>query len=266
MSSETDNSVETSFLKLQEIESDIKKAEEKVEQFKNELFKPIYENRRIYLNQIPKFWYIVLAQHEEFQEYISVEDMKYIELISDIYVEFKNSIDDDGLIPKKAFSITMSFKNTEENKDNKIKEQQVTKEFEWELDPSTGMRKLVSEKVAFEWPINLQKIDPETIKSNVKKENRKLTSEEKKFYRQGMRSFFSFWSWTGRKEGKEYRNGEELASLISEDIFPGALDYYVIAQNNGGEDGDSDDDAISGEELDLSDPEEEASSSKRQKI
>ncbi|KAG0686704.1 hypothetical protein C6P40_003555 [Pichia californica] len=272
------NNVEKSFLKLQKLEIEIQKADSQVEQFKNKIFTPIYEQRRKYLSEIPKFWYIVLAQHDDFQEYVSIDDMKYLELINDLYVEFwerprvfhdddndsNNDQEDKIYLPTKGFSITFEFESGD-NKDNIIKNQKIIKSFDWVIDPTTGSRKLESKPVKFEWPIELLNINPEIIKKKAKDENRKLSVDEKKRYRQGMRSFFSFFQWTGNKPGKEYRNGEELASLIAEDIFPAALDYYILAapgingKEEGGEDEeeeDDDDDEESGEELDLSDSED----------
>lgn len=265
-----DKVVEQSFAELQNIEKEIQKADSKVEQYKNELFTPIYSKRRDLLQKIPNFWYVVLAQHEDFQEYVTIEDMKYMDLIDDLYVEFWDETKDEDIFTAKGFTITMKFKNSD-NADNKIVEQTVTKKFSWKIDPETGSRKLESEPVSFTWPEALKKINPQAIKELAKEEKRTLTSDEKKRYRQGMRSFFSFWQWTGTKPGKEYRNGEELATFIAEDIFPAALDYYVLAAPGlDGEEGDDDDD-VSGEELDLSDDdeeddEEEEHVSKKQKV
>ncbi|ODQ46540.1 hypothetical protein PICMEDRAFT_11534 [Pichia membranifaciens NRRL Y-2026] len=266
-----DKSVEESFVKLQKIESEIQSADAQVEQFKNQLFTPIYRRRRKLLDSIPKFWYVVLAQHEDFQEYVSVEDMKYIELISDLYVEFWDETKfDDGNVttiatmPKKGFTLTILFKNVKaEKKDNEIEEQEVTKNFEWVIDPSTGSRRLESEPVTIKWPSGLSTLDPMLIKQRAKEEKRTLSDDDKKRYRKGMRSFFSFWQWSGRKPGKEYRNGEELATLIAEDIFPAALDYYVLAAPGIGEQGDDEDEDESGEELDLSEQEEADDESQR---
>lgn len=273
-----DKALEESFLQLQRIESQIQRADAKVEQFKNQLFTPIYNRRREYLKTIPKFWYVVLAQHEDFQEYVSVEDMKYMELISDLYVEFWDETKTDesdevtkNSLPKKGFTITVTFKNINDDKDIDIKEQTVTKRFEWVVNAETGTRQLQSEPVAMEWPAELKNINPEALKKKAKDEGRTLNTEEKKSYRQGMRSFFSFWQWTGLKTGKEYRNGEDLATFIAEDIFPAALDYYVLAAPGLGDNDEEGDDCISGEELDLSDDEgneeeeKEAGDKKRQK-
>lgn len=264
-----DKTVEESFVELQEIEKEIQKADARVEHFKNETFAPIYNRRRQYLQKIPKFWYVVLAQHEDFQEYVTVEDMKYMDLIDDLHVEFGTEIKDDDELTRQNFTITMKFKNGIDS-DNKIIEQEVVKKFVWKIDPETGSRKLESESASFIWPEALNNIDPAAIKNAVKNEKRTLTSEEKKRYRQGMRSFFSFWKWTGTKPGKEYRNGEELATFIAEDIFPAALDYYVLAAPGlGAGDDEDDDNETSGEELDLSeddDEDEHGHITKKQKV
>ena len=64
-----------------------------------------------------------------------------------------------------------------------------------------------------------------------------------------MKSFFAFFAWTGKKPGKEFRNGEELARLIVDDVYPYAVKDYTEALR-----GDDDDEFTSeGEELDISD-------------
>ncbi|AWU74999.1 hypothetical protein CAS74_003358 [Pichia kudriavzevii] len=262
-----DKDVEESMLALKNLEVVIQEAEAQVEKFKNNLFKPIYDKRREYIKKIPKFWYVVLVENEDFQEYVRVEDMKYIESISDIYVEYwdKTPTTQKINIPKKGFRITVQFDSSHAT-DYKIKSQTITKDFEWILDQEDGVRKLISTAAEIEWPQELQSINPQIIKQFAKDEGRSLTADEKKRYRQGMRSFFAFWGWTGRKAGKEFRSGEELATLIADTIFPIALDFYTMASVNDVQDGDSED-QISGEELDLSETEDPSEPMyKKQKI
>ncbi|GMM28203.1 Vps75 protein [Martiniozyma asiatica (nom. inval.)] len=242
--------------KLQDIEKEIQQADSKVENFKTDLFRPIYERRRTYLMQVPKFWYVVFAQHEDFQEYIRLEDMPFLEKIDDLYVEFwtkpnkKVTIENVEIeVPSKGFDLTISFKGS-----NDLPDQSITKTFEWVLKEQ-GERNLESEPVKIKWPASMNGINPSLIRDKAKEENRAITSAEKKAYRLGMRSFFAFFSWTGKKPGKEFRNGEELAALIAEDIFPAALDYYVLAMPGLG-DNEEEEDVESEEELDLSDLEE----------
>ncbi|KAG7698896.1 hypothetical protein KL930_002316 [Ogataea haglerorum] len=173
--------------------------EKEVERFRFAKSKPVYEKRRDLLVHIPSFWYIVLAEHEDFQEYVQTDDMKYLEFIREIYVEYL--LDDDPL----KFSITFGF----EAPKGEIETQTVTKRFEKIHDVETGEEKLVSEAVDVKWPAELDSVNPHLIKAKGE-----MTPADKKKYRAGMKSFFAFFAWTGRKPGKEYRHGEDLALLI----------------------------------------------------
>lgn len=250
--------LDTALEKLQGLEAEIQEADAQVEQFKAGLFAPIYDKRRSLMMKVPKFWYVVLAQHEDFQEFIRVEDMPYLEHIKDIFVkewmksDGKVIVQDEEIeVKRKGFTITIEF-----GQSNDLSPQTVVKDFEWELQ-GDGSKKLVSEPVDIQWPSSLNNINPTKIKDTAKAESRSITSAEKKSYRLGMRSFWAFFSWTGRKEGKEFRNGEELALCISEDIFPAALDYYVLAMPGLNEENGEDEEIESGEELDLSDDEDD---------
>ena len=147
------------------------------------------------------------------------------------------------------FDITISFK-----KNSMIEEQIVTKCFKVVVDDN-GEEHLESQPVEITWPQELSKINPHLIKERTNG-GKNMTSDDKKKYRAGMKSFFSWFAWTGKKPGKEFRNGEDLANLISEDIFINALKYYIVAlSNDSGEEDSEEDDSSEGEELDLSDVE-----------
>lgn len=260
--------LDTALEQLQGLEVEIQDADAAVEQYKAELFAPIYDKRRKLMMKVPKFWYIVLAQHEDFQEFIRVEDMPYLENIKDIYVKDWVKSDEKAEIrgemvdvKKRGFTLTIEF---EQAKD--LAAQSVTKNFEWELQED-GSKKLVSQAAEVEWPSSLDNINPQKIKDNAKAQSRPISPAEKKSYRLGMRSFWAFFAWTGKKEGKEFRNGEELALCISEDIFPAALDYYVLAMPGLNEENGEDEEVETGEELDLSDDEDaQEPASKKAKV
>lgn len=261
--------LETALEELQRMEVDVQQADARVEQFRADVFAPIYAKRRSLMKKVPKFWYVVLAQHEDFQEFIRVEDMSYLESISDIYVQEwvksdgKAIIQDQEIdVKRKGFTLTIEFVESSD-----LTAQIIDKEFEWELQ-SDGSKKLISKPVEIQWPTSLNNINPQKIKDTVKAESRTMTSQEKKSYRLGMRSFWAFFSWSGQKEGKEFRNGEELALCISEDIFPAALDYYVLAMPGLNEENGEDEEVESGEELDLSedDDDDDESPLKKQKV
>lgn len=245
-----DPKLEKSLTELQSLEASVQETEKKIDKYRHNLLQPIYEQRSKILKTIPKFWYIVLAQHDDFQEYIRMEDMKFIEYISNIYVTWR---DDD-------YIFTVEF----ECNDGTIDTQKVDKRFWWEINKDTGVKSLKSKKVDIAWPKELDDVNPIKIKQLSKIEHRSLTNDEKKKYRVGMKSFFAFWSWTGDKPGKEFRSGEELAELLTEDVFPLAVEYYTLAAPGIGDDDDQDE--ISGEELDLSDDDDQERSTKKVKF
>lgn len=251
--------LEKSLLELAECEQRMDKAEREAEIFRIKNTQSIYEDRRSILLNIPQFWYIVLAENEDFAEYMSVDDLQYLETISDVYIHHK-VVDTNDTEHYKDFSIIIAFKDEASDSNAIIESQTITKHFKTVIED--GEEKITSEPVDIKWPKSLDGINPNLIKSNAKGE---LTTEEKKNYRTGMKSFFAWFGWTGTKPGKEYRNGEELARLIVDDIFPYAVKYYTEALPAGEGEDDDLDDSEEGEELDISEDEddEEESGKKR---
>lgn len=261
MSEEEDiKNLEASLIGLAECEKEMDKAEREAEIFRINKTQKIYQKRSEILSKIPTFWYIVLAENDDFAEYISSDDLKYLEDISNIYVEY-----DIANNNPRDFKIIISF-------DGELTPKQtITKSFKT-LVNEQGEEYLTSESVDIEWPQQLQSINPKTIKSNSKKQNGSMSAEDKKNYRIGMKSFFSFFTWTGEKPGKEFRNGEDLARLIVDNLFPYAVKYYTEALPAGSEDLDDDEDdeddedSSEGEELDLSaDEKDDEPQTKKQK-
>lgn len=242
--------MEKVFEDLANCELDMEKADKEVEIYRIKKTKPVYEKRRELFLGLPNLWYIVLAQHEDFQEYLQNEDTKYLEFITEIFVNWmdqKENSEDIAEDPR-CYSITFQFKSP----NGEIEEQKITKYFKHVVDPETGEEKLISEKVDIKWPKEFDDINPTLIKLKTKENEGKMSNDEKKKYRTGMKSFFAFFDWTGKKPGKEYRNGEELATLIAEDIYPFATKYYTEAMASM----DDEDDDESSDELDLSGEEE----------
>ncbi|RLV89179.1 Vacuolar protein sorting-associated protein 75 [Spathaspora sp. JA1] len=224
---------------LSKWEDNMSQTEKQLEIERLKTVSPLYEQRRDILKEIPQFWYIVIAENDDFVEYISLEDMKYLEYIDDIYVYYDTTNED------KKFSITFSFAENE-----LIPKQTVTKQFKTTL--VDGEERITSEPVDILWPHELEEINPQSIKQ--KNKGKQLSSQEKKNYRLGMRSFFSWFQWTGEKPGKEFRNGEDLTNFIVDDLYINALKYYIIALSNEPEDDydEQEEDSSEGEELDLS--------------
>lgn len=240
-----DEKIDENLIQLAQCEREMDKAEREAEIFRIKQTQSIFEKRRKILTNIPKFWYIILAENDDFSDYVSVEDLKYLEAIDDIYVDYK-VVNGNPKNPK-DFSISIGF-----NDKLLVPTQTITKQFEVEVED--GEEKITSHSVDIVWPQELDLINPKQIKQIAKDENRTLNGDEKKKYRLGMKSFFLWFYWTGKNPGKEFRNGEDLTRLIIEDIFPYAVKYYTEALP--GADGD-DNDTSDPEELDLDDDEDE---------
>lgn len=230
--------------KLAENEQQMGEADKDAEIYRIKKTQSIYSKRREITREIPQFWYIVLAQNDDFLEYVRAEDLKYLDFIEDIYVHF-DIADSDKVQNYRDFSITISFKDDT----GVVPTQKVTKSFKVSI--KNGEETLFSEVAQVQWPKELADICPAIIRENKKGET--YTAEEKKKYRQGMKSLFAWFEWTGYKPAKEFRSGEDLARLILDDLFPNAVRYYAEAINN---DNNSDVESSEGEELDISDDED----------
>lgn len=228
--------------RLAENEQKMGDADKDAEIYRIKKTQGIYAQRRAIIADIPQFWYIVLAQNDDFAEHIRAEDLKYLDYVSDIYVHF-DIADSDDVLNYRDFSITISFKDDS----GVVPTQTVKKLFKVEVE--NGEETLFSEAADVQWPQELQDICPATIRQN---KNGEYTAEQKKLYRQGMKSFFAWFEWTGRKPAKEFRSGEDLTRLILDDLFPNAVRYYAEAIKN---DNFSSEDSSEGEELDISDDE-----------
>lgn len=220
-------------------------AEKDVEIYRIKKTQSIYANRREITSAVPKFWYIVLAENDSFGDFIRPEDFKFLEFITDIYVHY-DVADGEDPIAYRNFSISFTF----EDENHSIEKQTVTKKFI--VTDVDGEEQLTSEPASLIWPKELADICPSTIKENKKGDN--YSTEEKKRYRQGMKTLFAWFDWTGKRPAKEFKSGDELARLIAEDLFPNAVKYYVEAINN---DQESDVGSSEGEELDVSEDEED---------
>lgn len=194
-----------------------------------------------------------------------------MELIKDIYVSWNVASSDSSSSNPGDFSVTFEFNAL----DDDFPAQTIVKKFKLEnVDPEElakskpkkknlddsddedagdDSERLVSENVDIIWPKSYDSINPSKIQD-------KKTAEGKKNYRAGMKSFFGWFKWTGRKPAKEFPSGENFARLFSEDIFPYAVKYYTEAQRDGLEE---EDDSDASEPLDLSDNEEESRGTKR---
>lgn len=233
-----------SLAKLAQNEQQMGEADKDAEIYRIKKTQAIYHKRSDITKEIPQFWYIVLAQNDDFADYVRAEDLKYLDFVNDIYVHF-DIADSDVVANYRDFSITISFKDDS----GVVPTQAVTKKFQ--VSEKDGEEVLYSEVAAVEWPEELADISPSNVRKNKKSDS--YSADEKKRYRDGMKSFFAWFEWTGHKPAKEFRSGEDLARLILDDLFPNAVRYYAEAIKN---DNGSEVDSSEGEELDISDDDE----------
>ncbi|SMN19750.1 similar to Saccharomyces cerevisiae YNL246W VPS75 NAP family histone chaperone [Maudiozyma saulgeensis] len=261
MSDQDNKEISETFLELAKNEFKIESIDKEVEQFKIRKMESAYNERDTLIEKIPSFWKIVLSQHLDFANYIRASDFKYIDAIEKITVKYASDIEKIG-----SFSITFHFNEIKDD----LPEQIITKKFklvkigpkqrsdeegeddntkETELDDIESDERLISEVCDIEWPKEYNSINPDLIED-------KKSPEGKKNYRQGMKSFFGWFRWTGLKPGKEFPHGDSLATLLSEDLYPYCVKYYTEAQRDFADE-DSYSDDTSEEGIDLSEEEQD---------
>lgn len=227
----SDEALQQQFEKLAECETAMAKVDKEVEQFRIDKLADLFKQRRDIVKHMPKFWYIALAEHEDFVDLIAMEDLKFLEDIKDIYVEYQD-VD--------HFTITFEFDG------ELVPKQTVSKKFT--ITTKDGEDTVTSEAVDIEWPEELKDINPKLIKAE---KGSNLSKDDKANYRAGMRLLFAWFDWTGEKEGKEFREGDELARVLANDIYVNAVKYYTVALQDDGD--EVEEDSSEGEELDLED-------------
>lgn len=226
-----DDVTSKALLGLAECEIETKEIDKQIENERIEKMKEVYKRRDENIKKIDGFWKIVLSQHTEFSNFVRASDFKYIDLIESIKVDWKN-IDD--------FDIIIHFNKSG---DDDLVEQTIVKKCrrEFRSDGDDEDEVLISEVADIKWPKKYDSINPDLIKD-------KKTDEGKKNYRSGMKSFFGWFRWTGLKPGKEFPHGQELITLIIEDLYPYCVRYYVEAQRDfadeRSESGSSEDEAL----------------------
>lgn len=241
-------------------EDGMEEVEKDVELFRLRKVAPLYERRNVLIKDIPGFWSIVLNQHSDFANYVRASDFKYIDAIKAI--EIKWLCLDDSTVNPRNFELTVEFNGI----DGDFEKQIVTKVFEIEHDVSKiryrekrteeddaldeELGYLTSKPVDIKWPKSYDEINPDLITD-------KRSSVGKRNYRSGMKSFFGWFRWTGLKPGKEFPNGDGLANLFIEELYPYCIKYYTDAQRDVADESESDEEASDEPiQLDLSDKEE----------
>ncbi|KFK44030.1 hypothetical protein AALP_AA1G206400 [Arabis alpina] len=213
-----DTELVLSIEKLQEIQDDLEKINEKasdevleVEQKYNEIRKPVYDKRNELIKSIPDFWLTAFMSHPALGELLTEEDQKIFKYLTSLDVE-------DAKDVKSGYSITFHFSPNPFFEDGKL-----TKTFTFLEEGTTKIS-----ATPIKWK------EGKGLANGVnhdKKGNKRALPEE---------SFFTWFTDANQKEDVEEEIHDEVADIIKEDIWTNPLTYFNNEADE--EDFDEDDD------------------------
>lgn len=212
-----DGELVLSIEKLQEIQDELEKINEKasdevleVEKKYNEIRKPVYDKRNEIIKSIPDFWLTAFLSHPALSELVTEEDHKIFKHLTSIEVEDSKDV-------KSGYSITFNFSSNPYFENTKL-----TKTFTF-LDE--GATKVTATSITWKEGMGV----PNGV-DNEKKGNKRAHTEE---------SFFSWFSETQQSEDEIH---DEVAEIIKEDLWPNPLTYFNNEADEEDFEGDDDDD------------------------
>lgn len=200
MTESSDNVDPQVYKDLQSVEESFDNAEREVLLYQIKLYSPIYEKRDPLLLKIPGFWLSVLEEVETIAEEINFEDTKLLDHLISLKVTRPN------LTEPQDFEIEFTFSENEF------------------LDPSSlTLKKYFTRAEGQETTRDEYTSSPVEIKWT--KDLTATTSGSRP-------SFFTFFAWTGLKGDNDlFTYGEEIALLLSDEVYPDALKIWTDAQN-----------------------------------
>ncbi|KNA20411.1 hypothetical protein SOVF_052350 isoform A [Spinacia oleracea] len=228
-----DSELVLSIEKLQEIQDDLEKINEKasdevleVEKKYNEIRKPVYDKRNDIIKSIPDFWLTAFLSHPALSELVSEEDHKVFKHLTSIDVEDSKDV-------KSGYSITFNFSPNPYFEDTKL-----IKTFTF-LDE--GTIKVTATSIKWKEGMGIPNgLDTE------KKGNKRSHIEE------------SFFSWFSETQHTDDDIHDEVAEIIKEDLWPNPLTYFNNeADEEDFEGGDDDEEAKDGSDDEDDDEQED---------
>lgn len=191
-----------------------------IQKIAHKKFEKFYEERRSKVKQIPSFWLTCIRACPEMEDYVGFEDDELLESLTDLYVKYEDTEEEE------KFSISFEF-----DPENEFLETvSLVKPFKFVEKTIDGkkVRKLISEPVKLKW------------------------KKHKNLVKKSERSFFRWFSYTGEGPG-EFKNGESVALILSDVLFADALKLFSEGMQNELEDledeydlDEEDDDAADG--------------------
>ncbi|EOA35614.1 hypothetical protein CARUB_v10020829mg [Capsella rubella] len=231
-----DGELVLSIEKLQEIQDDLEKINEKasdevleVEQKYNEIRKPVYDKRNEVIQAIPDFWLTAFFSHPALGDLLTEEDQKIFKYLSSLEVE-------DAKDVKSGYSITFHFNSNPFFEDAKL-----TKTFTFFEE---GTTKITATPIKWKEGKGL----PNGVNHDDKKGNKRGLPEE---------SFFTWFTDAQHKEDAGDEIHDEVADIIKEDLWSNPLTYFNNDADEEDFDGDDDGDEEGDEDDDDEDEEEE---------
>lgn len=235
--SELDAELVQAIEKLQEVQDELERVNEEasdkvleVEQFYNEIRRPVYSKRNAIIHNIPDFWLTAFLSHPVLCDLLTEDDQKVFKYLESLDVEDFKDV-------KSGYSISFNFRTNPYFEDTKL-----TKEFRFSDDGSTSVSGTQPK-----W-----------------KDGMNLTNgvvAEKEGNKRGHQTEDSFFKWFSDTQQKISIEGiqDEVAEVIKDDLWPNPLKYFNNEQDEEGfESGDQesgDDDASKGDGLDDEDDE-----------
>ncbi|ESQ27697.1 hypothetical protein EUTSA_v10019016mg [Eutrema salsugineum] len=231
-----DGELVISIEKLQEIQDDLEKINEKasdevleVEQKYNEIRKPVYDKRNEVIKSIPDFWITAFLSHPALGELLTEEDQKIFKYLSSLDVE-------DAKDVKSGYSITFHF-----NPNPFFEDAKLTKTFTFLEE---GTTKITATPIKWKEGKGL----PNGVNHDDKKGNKRTLPEE---------SFFTWFTDAQHKEDAGDEIHDEVADIIKEDLWSNPLTYFNNEADEEDFDGDEDGDEEGKEEDSEEDEEDE---------
>jgi template-activating factor I len=218
--SELDAELVQAIEKLQEVQDELERVNEEasdkvleVEQFYNEIRRPVYNKRNEIINNIPDFWLTAFLSHPVLCDLLTEEDQKVFKYLESLDVEDFKDV-------KSGYSISFNFRENPYFSDSKL-----TKVFSFSDDGTTSVSGTQPN-----WKAGMDLTNgvvPE-------KEGLKRPHVED-----------SFFKWFSDTEAKVSLDGiqDEVAEVIKDDLWPNPLKYFNNEQDEDGfESGEQDDD------------------------
>ncbi|XP_074316391.1 NAP1-related protein 2 isoform X2 [Silene latifolia] len=229
-SPEIDADLVLSIEKLQEIQDDLEKINEKasdevleVEKKYNEIRQPVYDKRYEIIQGIPHFWVTAFLSHPALSVLVTDEDNQIFKHLTSIEVVESKDV-------KSGYSISFNFSPNPYFEDKKL-----TKTFTFLEEGTTKVT-----ATAIKWKEGMGITNGN---DNNKKGNKRLLSEE------------SFFTWFTETHQIDDDINDEVAEIIKEDLWPNPLTYFNIDADEVDFDGDDDDDEDKDEGSDEDDDE-----------